>query len=248
MVRVVGAGWVLAAFPLHLPFEVLGGLAGEPAEWRSLGQRVGWLGVGAALLLAVKDSPCRHVRPVTQLPRWGRISVSVEAVVPVIGWTLPHLAWFAGNPLGITRTTLDQARELGPALGLPITILPVLTSVLTLGLNRRWGQVWPSWVPRRAGRSVPRLFPGMTAATVGLALAAYGVIGLSLMGADLARGTTSWSELRDAWAVASTEIVFLVWGVGLVLGATAYLRSTRCDVCHRPAVPTMAVEPDPAPQ
>lgn len=229
--RLLAAGWVLAAFPMHLPFEVLGGLSGMLTEWRSLAERTAWLLVGATLALATVPVRCRHGRPIRRLEPWARVAVRVAAVVPVLGWTLPHLAWLAGIPLGIPATTFSQARGIAPALGAFITLLPVGTAVLTLGIDRPWGQRWPSWAPLLNGRPVPRAVPVATGGTVGLALTAYGVIGLVLMTRDLAQGSTSWGALASSWAVVVTEVVFLGWGLALLLAVTGYARATRCRAC-----------------
>ena len=229
--RLVAAAWVLAAFPMHLPFEVLGGLSGMATEWRSLAERTAWLVVGTTLALATVPPRCGHSRPIRRLAPWARIAVRVAAAIPLVGWTIPHLAWLTGTPLGIPPTTLSQARGITPALGAFITLLPVGTAVLTLGLDRPWGQRWPSWVPLVGGRSVPRALPVAAGGIAGLALMVYGVIGLVLMSRDLARGTTSWGALASSWAVAVTEVVFLAWGLALLLAVTGYAQATRCPAC-----------------
>jgi hypothetical protein len=247
------AAWVSSAvlamlsFPMHLLFEIPAAAAGRPTDWRDLANRL--LLLGAALLFAAAGAAagrqaCVHPRAegLRPVPAWVRRWAYAGVVVPLLGWTVPHGLWMLGVPFGISADELLRAKQdIGPGLGVAITFVPPLASLLTLGLAQRWGQVFPSWMPWLAGRSVPRLLALVPAGLIALALTTYGVIGLVLMSRDLGTGRVAWSELVSGWAAAGTELVFLGWGVVLGVAATGYYLVTRsrCAVCH-PATGTRA--------
>jgi hypothetical protein len=224
---------VALSFPLHLLFEIPAGLAGRPTDWRDLGNRVLLL-AGAALLAAAvaatrPEQPRKTVasgpKPAPlSLRRWACAAV----VIPVLGWTVPHGLWALGVPFGIAADTLTEARnDLSSSTGVALAVVPGLASLLALGLAQRWGQVFPRWVPFRAGCPVPRLLALIPAAVVAVALIFYGLLGGAIMIAALVNGTLSRADLFEGWAVAATLLVFLGWGICLGMAAWGYHRLTR---------------------
>lgn len=117
----------------------------------------------------------------------------------------------------------------------------VLGALLTLGLVRRWGQVFPGRVPVLGGRRVPPLLALVPALSVAALLGQYGVMLTGCSAATVLGGTDRcYDATRDYlvanWAFTATYPVFLTWGS--TLGVTAvgyhYLTRRRCPSCgHR---------------
>ena len=229
---VAATGLLVWAFPLHLLFEIPVGLAGEPTDWGDIGWRSLRVVAAAVLFALVRRPSCPHrERPAVALSARGRAAVAVAAALPVVGWTLPHLAWMANVPLGISAASLAEARTLPVAAQAAVTLAPLAGSVLTLALGRRWAQVLPPWLPAVGGRHVPRGVPLVSATVVGVLVTAYGVIGVAIMAQDLTHGRVTIADLVSSWAVVTTEFVFVLWGVALLLAAPEFARATRCRLC-----------------
>jgi hypothetical protein len=137
----------------------------------------------------------------------------------------------ANVPLGISAASLAEARTLPVAAQAAVTLAPLAGSVLTLALGRRWAQVLPPWLPAVGGRHVPRGVPLVSATVVGVLVTAYGVIGVAIMAQDLTHGRVTIADLVSSWAVVTTEFVFVLWGVALLLAAPEFARATRCRLC-----------------
>lgn len=124
--------------------------------------------------------------------------------------------------VGVDGLTQD-ASVIGLEVGL------VLAGVLLpLALVRRWGEVWPRWVPLLAGRTIPRrllLVPGFG---LGAAIVAYFGMGM----AQVASGSPS--EFSDAflWVAMSA---YCLLGLGLLAASSDYHLRTRtaCRACGR---------------
>lgn len=238
------AALVALAFPGHLLFQLPAALVGEPTDWRDVLHRLVQLGGGLLFGAAASAGSrgCAHprVRGSRPAPAWLRGWALAGFLVPVVGFTVPHVLWVAGVPLGISADLLDRARaDLAPVLGVALAALPALGGVLTLGLASRWGRVFPRSVPLLAGRRVPPLLALIPAGVVAVALIAYGVLGIWLIAGALVAGTTTWSELLSGWAASGTELVFLLWGIALGVATLGYHQITRprCEICgpSRPA-------------
>lgn len=227
---------VALSFPAHLLFELPAAAFGYPTDWRNVANRIILL-IGGLMFarLALSLTPTRaigtpgldQVRPVPpRLRQW----TYAAATIPIAGFTVPHLFWTFGVPLGIPSDMLDDAaNSLGLAEGLTLSLAPMIGSALTIGLICRWGQVLPAWVPLIGRRGVPPMAALIPAATIALALTCYGIIGLVIMAHALATGASSWADFVEGWAVNLTEVVFLVWGVALSVAIREYhvMRSNR---------------------
>lgn len=108
-------------------------------------------------------------RPVAAA-RWGRRATVVAALCP-LPYALLRLTWLTPWPLGFTAQELADA----PAIrlfGLCLGLAALAGAVLTTGLVSRWGERWPFWVPRLAGRAIPWQVAVVPAAVVTFGLAA----------------------------------------------------------------------------
>ncbi len=238
------AALVVLSFPMHLLFEIPAGLAGRPTDWRDLAGRLLLLGGGlvfGAAAATLRAPGCRHPR--TDRPRpvpgWMRRWAYAAAAAPVLGWTVPHGLWLLGVPLGISAAELRDIRagliDTSPVVAAAIVVVPVLGALLTVGLVRPWGRVFPSRVPWLAGRRVPRPLALVPAGIVALSLTCYGVISSWIVLDGLRTGETTWSQIRTGWAVTATVVVFLVWGIALGVATWGYELLTRvhCPTCRR---------------
>jgi len=203
---------VTMSFPMHLLFQIPAALAGRPTDWRDLANRLLLMAGGVLLGAAAAASAprgCGHPRTngPRPMPTWVRQWAYAGVAVPAVGWTVPHGLWVLGVPAGISA---DELPEIMQNIGLPmaaaVTIVPTLGSLLTLGLARRWGQIFPRWTLWLAGRQVPRALALVPAGTVAVCLIAYGLISTVVMTEELLTGSTTWSdcEKRDNFSAMST--------------------------------------------
>ncbi|MFC0625936.1 NYN domain-containing protein [Kribbella deserti] len=163
--------------------------------------------------------------------RWGRWAVAV-AVLSTIPYELTRAAWYFGWPLGITdefhQMMVDTPGML--EIGLAMALASIGGSLLTHGLVRPWGEVYPRWIWFRAGRRVPPRLAIIPAGLVALALVPAGLMNLRL----------PFEE--GLWALNGPGVLWTVWGVALGVATYAYhlRRRTACAKCgatSRSAVP-----------
>lgn len=249
----IAAGWAACALlclvvPGNLVMRLVFGLTSDPA----LGQQV-FAMVGGVLCGAAAEEHRRRTTPgcgtcgrgrtaigrpdgTVVAPGWMRAATYAAAIVPLLGFTLPHWSWMLGIPLGTTESGAISA-------GIPFSLfllgaLPAAGAVLTLGLARPWGQRFPRWVPILADRRVPRGFAFAPPLAVGALVGQYG----AMMTGCLAFGMTrrcdpqgsAAAALDGQWAFAATYPVFLVWGLALLIAALGYWAMTRppCASCR----------------
>ncbi|MDI6104718.1 hypothetical protein QLQ12_39620 [Actinoplanes sp. NEAU-A12] len=230
------AAWVaatlitVAAFPLHLLFEIPAALAGRPSDWRDLGARLALVAGGVLFAgLANACGPRRGPRApgYRPVPRWTRRWAYAAVALPGIGWTLPHVLWVLGVPFGMSGQKLaDAQRDLATPTGVAIAVVPPLAGLLVLGLVQRWGQQFPDWVPVLGGRPVPRLLAVIPAGLVAIALVTYGTLSAAVLAGQLISGAHEWADVREGWAATATLLVFLGWGVALGVTTAGYARTT----------------------
>lgn len=222
---------IALAFPGHLLFEVPAAVAGWPTDLRDLAHRTLILTVGLILGSAAWSRRPRggreEVSEPRRPPRWAQGAAYASAAIAVLGFTAPHLLWFAGVPMGIDTSLLTDIRT-GITRGVAIALCagPVAGGLVTLGLAHQWGQQVPRRLPLLGGRRVPRMAAIIPATVISIALISYGLLGLGIVGRELRSGTLNWSGLVQNWAVTGTEVVFLLWGLTLGVATVGYARTT----------------------
>ncbi|GAA4947110.1 hypothetical protein [Actinoplanes utahensis] len=223
---IAAAFLMVAAFPLHLLFQIPAAFAGRPTDWRDIGARLALTAGGLAFAgLANARGPRRGpaapgYRPV---PRWARRWAYAAVAVSVAGWALPHALWVLGVPFGVSGDFLARAGDdLAAAGGVAITVVPPLAGLLVLGLVQRWGQEFPRWLPVLGGRPVPRMLAVVPAGTVALTMFAYGVLSVGVF-----LDQEGWTYARQNWATTATLAVFMVWGLAVGVTTAGYLTATR---------------------
>ena len=175
------------------------------------------LAAGWALLVldAVRGTPAAE-RLTRAVVRHRQLFTVVAALGPV-PYALARATWltpwpqFAG-PIGELR---PEMRVWGLLLG----GAAVLGAVLTTGLVRPWGEVFPRWVPRWAGRPVP---VGLAAVPGGAVAAVLCVSAAPMLVAMLS------GDLSPAERVLSVVLFpFWVWGPALALAVWGYVGHRR---------------------
>jgi hypothetical protein len=158
------------------------------------------------------------------LLRWGRWAVVVACLAP-LPYEVTRVAWFLGVPLGITDDFLRMMQATPGMLevGLGCAVASALGGVLTHGLVRRWGEVYPRWIWFRAGRRVPPALAVVPAAVVAVVLVPAGLMNF--------RG----GIVRDTWGLFLPGTFWLVWAVALGAATLTYhlRRRGTCRRCGR---------------
>jgi hypothetical protein len=159
--------------------------------------------------------------------RWGRWATCVAVIVP-LPYAAIRWAWALGIPLGITDEFLREGQETGLWwAGAALSMVDVAGALLTLGLVRRWGEVFPRWVPFLSGKRVP---PAMAIVPASLVLVVVTSAGLQVVRGFLANGFPA-----EGWATTAPGLLWPVWGVALGAATLAYYyrRRGRCARCGR---------------
>jgi len=237
---------VLAFAPLLLVFSFTGvpgpqGGIGDVLYWHRTNLIVLFVG-GALWALATlayqrrRRGACEHCgrRPGTDGPsreallRWGRWGVVVACVAP-LPYEITRLSWFFGFPLGIPPSFLRMMADTPGMVevGLGCAVASMAGGVLTHGLIRRWGEVYPRWIWFKAGKRVP-----VPLAVVPASMVAVAVIPAGLM--------MFWTmDAGDGWALYLPGMLWVLWGAGLAVATVAYYlrRRPACRYCGRPVGP-----------
>jgi hypothetical protein len=167
--------------------------------------------------------------------RWGRWAVAVAVAVPV-GYALTRWAWALDIPLGASRAGLHKEAAESPGIWLAGALLATMAAggaLLTVGLVRPWGEVYPRWIPYLRGRPVRPRTAIIPATAVALLITSAGLMSLRW----LAAGRIHLHA--DNWGFFVPEFFWPVWGGALGLATLAYhlRRRGRCAHCDQPVAP-----------
>ncbi|MEU5868873.1 hypothetical protein ABZ815_47440 [Nonomuraea sp. NPDC047529] len=236
----LAAGWAAAAAlalvaPGNLVMRLAFGKLDDPLLVRqALFAALGVLVALATVRFGTRTAARPHERRSDGTVRpalWARAAAWAAAGLPVLGFSVPHLLWGLGLPLGVAEGSRAGLAELGGSAVFWALLVagPVAGGLLTLGLIARWGQIFPRWVPVAGGRRVPRGLAVVPAAAVGLLVGQYGAMMTSCLtfGVTRACAPGGGSEVLDgSWGFAGTYPVFLLWGTSLLAAAAGYLHTT----------------------
>ncbi len=196
---------------------------------------------GRAVQLYLRHHPVRlprWARPAAAA-RWGRAAV-VVAVVPPLTYAVTRFAWLV-YPLGFDREAWEAAHRTSTVVpGVWLGSFAVVGAFLTLGLTRRWGEVFPRWVPRLGGRRVPVSLAVVPASFVALLLVPAGISMIrQVLGPDAA-----FDPVAD-WAAYGPTFLWPLWGVALGVATLGYALRRREE---RPATPEVRAGSDVGPR
>ena len=170
--------------------------------------------------------------------RWGGWAVLVAVVIPVL-YAVTRWAWALGIPLGISEEFLREGQESGLWLaGAALATIAVGGAVLTLGLVRGWGEVFPRWIPFLATRRVPVWLAVVPASLVSVLVTQAGLmyVRLTIDGTLVEEfGGGDAALTSENWAALGPELLWPVWGVALGAATLAYYyrRRDTCGWCGR---------------
>ena len=172
--------------------------------------------------------PGARDQPTGRLLRWGRWAVLVAVLAPV-PYEITRIAWFLGQPMGITPQFLRTMQQTEGMLtvGLGFAVASQLGGVLTHGLVAPWGERYPRWIWWKAGRRVP----------VALAVVPGGLVALVLIPAGLM--ALRMSLRQEMWGTTAPSILWTVWGAALGVAVVAYhlRRRPACRLCGQGSTP-----------
>jgi hypothetical protein len=163
--------------------------------------------------------------------RWGRWAVAVAVAVP-IGYSLTRWAWALDIPLGVSREGLHRQAAETPGIWLAGAALATMGAggaLLTIGLVRPWGEVYPRWIPYLRGKRVRPRTAIIPASAVALLVTPAGLMYLRM----LVLGRIDLTA--DTWALYVPEFFWPVWGAALGAATLAYhlRRRAPCHHCAR---------------
>jgi hypothetical protein len=161
--------------------------------------------------------------------RWSRWAVAVAVAVPV-GYAVTRWCWALDIPLGASRAGLHREAADSPGIWLAGAMLATMAAggaLLTIGLIRPWGEVYPRWIPYLRGKRVRPRTAIIPASAVALLITSAGLMYLRW----LAIGRIHLHP--DTWGFFVPEFFWPVWGVALGLATLAYhlRRRGRCAIC-----------------
>ncbi|NYJ33726.1 hypothetical protein [Nocardiopsis aegyptia] len=158
---------------------------------------------------------------------WGRTAVFVSVLMP-LAYCVTRWAWALGISLGDPSS---MVAEMGPGVRLAAAFLATSGlggAVLTFGLIRPWGEVFPRWMVGLAGRRVPIMLAVIPAALVSVLFVNAGLMYIRLFLPQVIAEPA-------AWGAAAPEFLFPVWGGALAVATLAYYLRRRggCADCGR---------------
>jgi hypothetical protein len=159
--------------------------------------------------------------------RWGRTAVFVSVLMPM-AYCLTRWAWALGISLG-DPTSMVAEMDSGVRLAAAFLATSGLGgAVLTFGLIRPWGEVFPRWMVGLAGKRVPIMLAVIPATLVSVLFVNAGLMYIRLFLPQLIAEPA-------AWGAAAPEFLFPVWGGALAVATLAYYLRRRggCADCGR---------------
>jgi hypothetical protein len=202
-------------------FAMIGGvlLAGAVLTWQ--------LRTAGSCLSCGRGAAATGWTSAASAARWGRWAAWTAALIPVL-YALTRFAWAAGIPLGIPAEFLREMQDSGLVwAGAGLGAFGVVGAILTLGLVRRWGEVFPRWMIGLAGRRVPIMLAVVPASLVAMAVTAAST--------GLLSHPKFWEIAGGLSITALPMALWPLWGVALGVATLAYYLRRRggCARCGR---------------
>lgn len=224
---VIAVGWLAGSLqPAHLA-----GLAGDLGRGFAAHSAqlilVALVGVGATAWVIVLGEGLRNRAAPRRFGDWTlrhRRGLTVLAAFGPVPYALVRASWVTPWPLLVPDSELldPEMRLWGLLLGGGAAV----GVVLTLGLTRPWGVVFPRWMPHWAGQPVP-----VRAATVpgGVVAGVICAAAIPMAQGILSPGTGMiFSDLGLAARLGALVIFpFWIWGPALALAVWGYARYRR---------------------
>jgi len=166
----------------------------------------------------------RTVQRTDSAARWGTWATYVAILAPAY-YDLTRFAWLLGIPFGISREMLHDLQESGADwAGAGLALVSVGGALLTHGLIKSWGEVFPRWLPLCGGRRVP---PALAIVPAGFVAILLTVTGIQVILEFI------WGGDFENWGGTTPLLLLPIWGIAL--GAAAifyyYRRQEYCRHC-----------------
>lgn len=104
--------------------------------------------------------------------------------------------------------------------------MAIAGAMLTLGLEQRWGEIFPGWLPLLGGRRVPPALAIVPAALVSILVISAGLMFIRLALLGTAGDVFTFIGDED-WVALAPELLWPVWGVALAAATLAYYLRRR---------------------
>lgn len=160
---------------------------------------------------------------------WGRWSVGIAIGLPLF-YIGTRVLWLLNIPFGIDPNLLNEFRASGSIWsGAGLAAVAGAGALLTLGLIKPWGEVFPRWLPVIGGKRVPVAL-AVLPATIIAAMLIAGPTKIMLFHNGATTFSWRWSEL-----VTNPIVWFPLWGVALGIATWTYYLRRRgvCGTCGR---------------
>lgn len=181
------------------------------------------LGITVGVVLAVLGGRWfsrtrRTEMSITRVSRLGRIATLIAVICPLV-YATTRYAWAFGLPLGLSSKFLQQIQPI-VTNGLGLAVAATLGAILTIGLVRPWGEVFPRWMPILRGRSVPIGLAVNSAIIVSALIASAGASFLKqIISGHITSGPAGAIDEIGAWL---PETLWLPWAAALATAALCY--------------------------
>jgi len=222
----------------YFPVMLVAALAGQ-AELSMIATMLTWPSVNLLILMAAGVSlmllGTRALITEAGRPgsaagalRVGQYATAVAVAVPVV-YAVTRFGWLLGVPVGISDQFLAHIAEITP-IGAGLSTLGLIGAVLTVGLVRPWGEIWPRWAPFLRGRPIPARLPAYSALAVSLPITSAGLMYVRKKLTGEQAGPAGANNELGAWL---PEMLWPLWGAALAVAALAYLSRRRHLVLAR---------------
>lgn len=183
-------------------------------------------GAAWAATLAATAAGTRRAARATDWVVRHRTAITVAAACGPLPYALLRLTWLL-PPGSLAPALAPEGLDLGTRIwGLLLSSGAWLGFVLTLGLIRPWGEVFPRWVPRLAGREVPVAAAAVPGGLVAAVLCFTAVPMLVAVPEGSVAGAAHLAVVFPCW----------FWGPALALAVWGYVghRHARAAVGQGP--------------
>ncbi|WP_229750461.1 hypothetical protein [Paenibacillus nasutitermitis] len=193
-----------------------------------------WLGTAISYLRLIRGSclscGCSHTetsdhgwKSRNTAARWGKWATYTAFILP-FAYSIMRWLWALGIPFGIDQEALRSLHETGLWLaGAALASIGACGGLLTLGLIKRWGEIFPRWMIGLSGKPVPLALAIVPASIVAVFITTCGLTVIHM------HAKNGFGLLLDpmAW--------WPIWGIALGTGTLAYYyrRRGKCTSCEK---------------